>query len=91
MEKIKRVLENQKEIEHLCYFVYQDERTGSITMQLTTVDITKKLKFKDEITCLNKLVDVLFELKKLEKWNLNKQKKEENSGTTKKYYGKSRR
>jgi len=68
MDQIKRILENQKEVKYLCYFLFQDERDGHIELHCSTLDIVKKRKYKSEQACLDKLIDLLFELKKLEKW-----------------------
>lgn len=68
MEQISRILENQQEVKYLCYIIIKDERSGVIRMEMSTLDIYKKFKFKDENSCLSKLVDILFELKKLERW-----------------------
>jgi hypothetical protein len=72
MQLIRDILTNQKEVKHLCFFVQQDERTGQIKMNLSTCTINKNLVFSDENACLNKLVELLLELKGLEKWALNK-------------------
>lgn len=37
-------------------------------LEMTTLSISKKIKYKTKDACLNKLIDVLFELKKLERW-----------------------
>lgn len=70
LTRISEILENQKEVQHLCYFLHVDDRSGILTMYLSTVDINKQMKFSNESTCISKLIDVLFELKKLEKWAL---------------------
>lgn len=74
MDLIKRILENQQEVKYLCYFIFQDERTGQITLNVSTIDIVKKRKYRTEQDCLDKIVDLLFELKKLETWNERKKK-----------------
>ena len=90
MQLIKEILINQKEVKHLCYFVQQDERSGQIKMELSAVDINKKYVFSDENACLNKLVDILLEIKGLEKWALNRINRESNSGNAKgRRYGKN--
>lgn len=75
MKQIKRILENQNEVQYLAYFLTQDERTGLISMELGTCGISKKFKFRDESACLTKLVDILFELRKLEKWAIAREGK----------------
>lgn len=75
MKDIKRFLENQQEVKYLCYFIIQDDRTGKIEMELGTCGVTKKCKFRDAESCVAKLIDLLFELKKLEKWSLGREKK----------------
>lgn len=75
MNDIKRILENQKEVRYLAYFVIQDDRSGEITLHIYAADISKKYKFKDENHCLSKLVDILSELKRLEIWSLSRQEK----------------
>lgn len=76
LSKIKEILDNQKEVQYLCYFLTLDDRTNYITVYLSAVDINKKMIFKDENTCIAKLIDVLFELKKLERWSLLRQERE---------------
>lgn len=72
---IKQILENQKEVKHLCYFVEMDERSGKIKMHLSVLDFEKTYKFRNEDTCLNKLVEILKDLKSKEKYNLKKPEK----------------
>ncbi len=67
MVDIIRILENQKEVKYLTYFIYLEKDDG-IVIELSSVGISKKYKFRDNKACLNKLVDILFELKKLETW-----------------------
>ena len=76
LTKISEILKNQQEVQYLCYFLHLDDRTGVLTAHLSSVDISKKMKFKDENTCITKLIDVLFELKKLERWSLLRQERE---------------
>lgn len=71
MIDIKRILENQKEVKYLTYLVDQHE-DGTIKLDLASAGVTKMFKFRTEKDCLNKLVDILFELKKLEAWMLKK-------------------
>lgn len=75
MEQIKRILENQNEVQYLTYFLSQDEKTGIISAELSTCGITKKFKFKNEDACLIKIIDVLLDLKSLEKWALKREEK----------------
>lgn len=70
LSKVRAVLENQKEVQHLCYFLNMDDRNQEISVYLSTVDIIKIRKFRDENACIAKLIDILYELKKLEKWAL---------------------
>lgn len=81
MQLIRDILTNQKEVKHLCYFVQQDERSGQIKMEISAVTITKKYVFSDENACLNKLVEILLEVKSLEKWALNRINRESNAKT----------
>lgn len=73
MDNIRRILENQQEVKYLTYFVYE-EKTGTIKIELATLSISKNYKFRTVDGCLNKLVDILFELKKLENWMIKKEK-----------------
>ena len=75
MKEIKRILENQNEVRYLGYILIQDYRTGEIKLEMSTCSITKLFKFKDENSCLNKLIDILFDMKKLEKWALAREDK----------------
>lgn len=60
---------------HLCYFVEMDERSGQIKMQLSVLDFEKTFKFRNEDACLNKLVEILKDLKSKEKYYLKKPEK----------------
>lgn len=75
MEQIKRILENQKEIMYLGYLLTQDERSGEVKMELGTTGIVRIYKFKDENACLVRLIDILFEVSKLERWALKREGK----------------
>lgn len=72
MMLIKDILEKQKEVQHLAYFVVQDLRCDNIELHIYTVDIYKKYKFRSEEACLTKLVDILKELKLLERWAIKR-------------------
>lgn len=74
MDDIKRILENQKEVQYLTYFVSQDDKTGFVEAELATLHISKQYKFRNSDGLLNKIVDILFELKNLEKWAMKKAK-----------------
>jgi hypothetical protein len=74
MDDILRILENQKEVQYLTYFISRN-RLGVIQLKLATLEIDKKYKFKDENACLNKIIDILFELKKKEAWFLKRMEK----------------
>jgi hypothetical protein len=78
LKEVKTILDNQQEVKYLTYFISQDEKTGHVEAELSTLHITKQYNFKNSAGLLNKLVDILFELKRLEKWaltNLDKGKK----------------
>lgn len=75
MTQLKQILENQKEVQYLAYFVIQDDRTDRIELNLYTSGIAKKYFFQDESICLNKIIDILYELKRLERWTLARQEK----------------
>lgn len=75
MDQLKEILENQKEVQYLAYFVVQDDRTDRIELNLYTSGISKKYFFQDESACLNKIIDILYELKRLERWTLARQEK----------------
>lgn len=74
MDDILRILENQKEVQHLTYFISRN-RLGVLQLKLATLEINKNFKFKDENACLNKIIDILFELKKKESWSLKRMEK----------------
>lgn len=75
MTEIKKILENQKEVKYIAYFVIQDDRTGRIELNIYAADIARKYFFQDEDACLSKLIDILYELKRLETWSLARQEK----------------
>ncbi len=64
----------QREVKYLTYIVLQD-KAGVIQLKLGSVGIDKKYKFKNESACLNKIIDILFELKRLEAWSLKRVEK----------------
>lgn len=72
MTQILEILENQKEVKYLTYFISQDQRLGTLSIKLSASSINKQYKFKDEDACLSKLYDILLELKRLETWALKK-------------------
>lgn len=74
MDDVIRILNNQKEVKYLTYFGYLEKDNG-IVLELATVGVSKKYKFRDEKACLNKIIDILFELKKLESWMIKKETK----------------
>jgi hypothetical protein len=74
MTDVKRILDNQKEVSYLTYFFYFEKDNG-VVLELATVGVNKKYKFSDEKACLCKLVDILFELKKLESWAIKREGK----------------
>lgn len=74
MQEVLRILENQQEVEYLTYFVTKN-KFNVIEIKLGLFDMQKSYKFSDESSCLNKLVDILFELKKKEKWFLKRLEK----------------
>jgi hypothetical protein len=79
LEEILKILENQKEVKYLTYFIVQD-KLKVIKLKLGTVNINKQYKFQDESACLNKIIDIILELKRLEKWALGRLEK--NNGST---------
>lgn len=74
MQEIKKILDNQQEVKYLTYFISQDERTGRVDLELGAVDIVKKYSFASENACLNKLIEILLDLKRLESWSLKRNK-----------------
>lgn len=72
MVDIIRILENQKEVKYLTYFIYLEKDDG-IVMELSSVGVSKKYKFRNNTACLNKIIDILFELKKLETWTIKRE------------------
>lgn len=74
MDNILYILENQKEVQHLTYFISRN-RLGILQLKLATLEINKNYKFKDETACLNKIIDILFELKRKESWSLKRMEK----------------
>lgn len=74
MDEILRILEMQREVKYLTYIVLQD-KVGLIQLKLSAVGVTKQYKFKDESACLNKIIDILFELRRLEAWSISKLEK----------------
>jgi hypothetical protein len=74
VDDILRILQHQKEVKFLTYIVLQD-KAGVIQLKLSAVEVNKSYKFKDENACLNKIIDILFELKRLETWSINKVEK----------------
>lgn len=71
MTQILDILKNQKEVLYLTYFISQD-KLGIIKLKLCTINISKQYKFQDENACLNKIIDILLELKRLEKWAIGR-------------------
>lgn len=76
--RIKDILENQNEVKYLQYFLVEDERSGEVILKISTVDGEKTLKYKDKSACLDKIVDVLFDLKKKESYCLLRIEREKN-------------
>lgn len=74
MQEILRILENQQEVKYLTYFVSKNN-FNVIQIKFGLFEMQKIYKFSDENTCLTKLVDILFELKKKEKWFLKRLEK----------------
>lgn len=74
MQNILEILENQQEVKHLTYFVTKN-KFNVIEIKFGLFESQKIYKFSDENTCLSKLVDILLELKKKEKWFLKKLEK----------------
>lgn len=75
MNDIKRILENQKEVKYLTYLVII-KNNGEIKLTLSTLGMDKNFLFSTETHCLSKIIDILFELKSLEKWMEQKLLKE---------------
>lgn len=78
MEQIKLILESQQEVNHLTYFIVQDDKTGVIRFSIGTIGIVKKYLFLDESSCLNKISEILSNLKSLEKWAIARIEREDN-------------
>lgn len=69
---LEQILKNQNEIKYFCYFVVYEEKTGIVKMHLSASGITKKYKFKSIDLCLNKITEIINDLKNLEKYYLSK-------------------
>lgn len=69
---LKQILENQKEIKYFGYFINIDERTKKIKLELSASGIVRKYNFSNVDNCLNKIIEILQELKRLENYYLSK-------------------
>lgn len=68
---LSSILKNQNEIKNFGYFV-QLQDDGKIKMELSASGVSRKMKFKNIDECLNKIVTILHDLKKLEAYYLSK-------------------
>lgn len=75
MNDLIDVLQNQKEVKYLTYFVTQD-KVGLIKLNISAAGVSKKYKFKSVDACLSKIIDILLELRGLEAWSLRRLEKE---------------
>lgn len=75
MNDLKKILETQREVKYLTYLVYY-KNSGVIELKLSTLGMDKNYKFNSENDCLSKIIEILLELKSLEKWMETKINKE---------------
>lgn len=75
MNELLEILQNQREVKYLTYFVTQD-KAGLIKLNISAAGVSKKYKFKNIDACLSKIIDILLTLKGLEAWSLKRLDKE---------------
>lgn len=74
LSEVEKILENQKEVKYLTYFLYLDS-TNKLHVKLTTMGFTKNLKYHSVELFLNDLVPLLKELKTKENYLLKEEEK----------------
>ncbi len=72
LSEVEDILLNQQEVMYLTYLVYSDVRTGVVTMIIGAAGYDKTFKFKNVDKCLEKLYDILIDIKRKEVWTLNR-------------------
>jgi hypothetical protein len=72
---VKRILENQKEVKYLTYFISQHQ-DNSVKVEIGTISVNRNYKFKSPEHFLSKIVDILFDLKDAEKKALDRLERE---------------
>lgn len=72
LSEVEDILLNQQEVMYLTYLVYSDVRTGVVTMIIGAAGFDKEYKFKNVDKCLEKLYDILMNIKRKEAWTLSR-------------------
>lgn len=75
MQEILKILENQREVKYLTYFILQNG-LGVLILKLGTCGISKEFKFRNEEAGLVKIAEILLDLKNKETWALKRAEKE---------------
>ncbi len=73
IELLQEILEKQNEIKYLGYLLIVDHRTGEVSLKMSASGISRDFKFKNINKCLNKIIDILQQLRRLETYYLRKQ------------------
>ncbi len=73
IELIQEILEKQNEIKYLGYLLIVDYRTGEVSLKMSASGVSRNFKFKNMNECLNKIIDIIRQLKRLETYYLRKQ------------------
>lgn len=75
METLIGILQDQREVKYLTYFILQN-RLGVIILKLGTCGVSKEYKFRNESAGLVKIVEILLDLKNREARALKRAEKE---------------
>lgn len=65
-ELLQDILENQNEIKHLGYLCIIDSRTNQVALEISASGVSRKYRFKNIKVCLNKIIEIIQLLKRLE-------------------------